>query len=197
MPDYQNVLIFDSRFENGNLRKAAKCNNIEYNLWLENDTNTRGHTQWFYFKVIYKDVPLRAEKKTHRVRFNVMNLAKTASLYEHGMKPWAWSKRQHEKDGTGWHRTCENVSYSVNQIPRRYQVAEAGRRAKNNNRYFKRATNRFLLDANGAGEGAENYYSLSFTYDFEANKDDEVWFAHAIPYTYTDLNEQLVALRDK
>ena len=40
MPDYQNVLIFDSRFENGNLRKAAKLNNIEYNLWLENDTNT-------------------------------------------------------------------------------------------------------------------------------------------------------------
>lgn len=48
------MLIFDSRFESGNLRKAAKVNNIEYNLWLENDLNTKGHTQWFYFKVVYK-----------------------------------------------------------------------------------------------------------------------------------------------
>jgi len=44
IPQQQNVLIFDSRFENGNLRKASKVNNIEYNLWLENDLNTKGHT---------------------------------------------------------------------------------------------------------------------------------------------------------
>ena len=44
IPQMQNVLIFDSRFENGNLRKASKVNNIEYNLWLENDINTKGHT---------------------------------------------------------------------------------------------------------------------------------------------------------
>lgn len=29
-------------------------NNVEYNLWLENDVNTKGHTQWFYFKVLHK-----------------------------------------------------------------------------------------------------------------------------------------------
>lgn len=73
--------MFDSRFEGGNLRKAAKVNNVEYNLWLENDTNTRGHTQWYYFKIVYKDVPLRAEKKVHRIKFNILNLAKTESLY--------------------------------------------------------------------------------------------------------------------
>lgn len=44
VPDMQNCLIFDSRFENGNLRKAAKITNVEYNLWLENDINTRGNT---------------------------------------------------------------------------------------------------------------------------------------------------------
>ena len=73
--------MFDSRFESGNLRKAAKVNNVEYNLWLENDTNTRGHTQWFYFKVVYKDVPQLPEKRTHKIRFNILNLAKTFSLY--------------------------------------------------------------------------------------------------------------------
>jgi hypothetical protein len=54
VPPQENLLIFDSRFESGNLRRAVKVNNIEYNLWLENDLNTKGHIQWFYFKVIYK-----------------------------------------------------------------------------------------------------------------------------------------------
>lgn len=53
VPPLHNMLIFDSRFESGNLRKASKVNNVEYNLWLENDLNTRGHTQWFFFKVVY------------------------------------------------------------------------------------------------------------------------------------------------
>jgi len=26
------------------LRKAVKVNNVEYNLWLDNDLNTKGHT---------------------------------------------------------------------------------------------------------------------------------------------------------
>ena len=68
-------MIFDSRFENGNLRKVAKVNNVEYNLWLENDLNTKGHTQWYYFKVLYKDVALRADKKSHVIKFNILNLA--------------------------------------------------------------------------------------------------------------------------
>ena len=49
------MLIFDSRFESGNLRKASKVNNVEYNLWLDNDINTKGHTQWFYYKVVYRN----------------------------------------------------------------------------------------------------------------------------------------------
>lgn len=44
VPNLRNVLVFDSRFESGNLRKVSKVNNIEYNLWLENDTSTKGHT---------------------------------------------------------------------------------------------------------------------------------------------------------
>jgi cytosolic carboxypeptidase protein 2/3 len=104
-------LIFDSRFENGNLRKVAKVNNIEYNLWLENDLNTKGHTQWYYFKVIYKDIALRAEKKTHKIKFNFLNLAKTSSLYQDGMLPCVWSKKKNEADGTGWFKGGGDVTY--------------------------------------------------------------------------------------
>lgn len=94
IPDIQNVLIFDSRFENGNLRKVAKVSNIEYNLWLENDLNTRGHTQWYFFKVMHQDIVLAADKKAHRVKFNILNLAKTSSLYQTGMKPCIWSRNK-------------------------------------------------------------------------------------------------------
>jgi hypothetical protein len=114
----QNVLIFDSRFENGNLRKASKVNNIEYNLWLENDWNTKGHTQWYYFKVIYKDISLGPEKKVHKIKFNILNLGKTSSLYQEGMIPCIWSKRKYEQTGTGWFRGGSDISYTKNDIPR-------------------------------------------------------------------------------
>ena len=107
-------MIFDSRFENGNLRKAAKVSNIEYNLWLENDMNTRGHTQWYYFKVKYKDITIHADKKVHRIKFNILNLAKTTSLYQQGMKPCIWSRRRQEKEDIGWYRGGDNISYSQN-----------------------------------------------------------------------------------
>ena len=45
---------------------------------------------------------------------------------------------------------------------------------------------RFLQNNNGHGEGTENYFTLSFDYRFEY-PDDEVWFAHAVPYTYTEM----------
>lgn len=98
IPNQQNILIFDSRFENGNLRKVAKVSNVEYNLWLENDLNTKGHTQWYYFKVVYKDIALHADKKNHRVKFNMLNLAKTSSLYQLGMKPCIWSKNKQDEE---------------------------------------------------------------------------------------------------
>ncbi len=43
-----------------------------------------------------------------------------------------------------------------------------------------------MQNNNGHGEGVDNYYTLSFDYKFEYTN-DEVWFAHAVPYTYTDL----------
>ena len=184
MPQQQNVLIFDSRFENGNLRKVAKVNNVEYNLWLENDLNTRGHTQWYYFKVIYKDVALPPHRKTHKIQFNMLNLAKTTSLYQVGMKPCIWSKRRHETEGVDWFRGGEDISYAQNDIPRDTENNNEGHPVKkmhaneNNN-------NAFLYNNNGAGEGVGTYFTLSFTYEFTPNQDDEVWFAHAVPSTYT------------
>ena len=45
------TLLFESRFESGNLYLAQKVSEIEYNLLMQNDINTQGHTQWFFFQV--------------------------------------------------------------------------------------------------------------------------------------------------
>lgn len=41
------TLVFESRFEGGNLRRALRVRPFEYDLVLQPDVNTRGHTQWW------------------------------------------------------------------------------------------------------------------------------------------------------
>lgn len=48
--------------------------------------------------------------------------------------------------------------------------------------------NTFLYNNNGAGEGIETYFTFSFKYEFEPNQNDEVWFAHAIPATFSEIS---------
>ena len=45
------TLIFESRFESGNLRRVVKIGDFEYNLILKYDHNTTAYTQWFYFRI--------------------------------------------------------------------------------------------------------------------------------------------------
>jgi hypothetical protein len=51
-------------------------------------------------------------------------------------------------------------------------------------------SDKFLQKNNGGGEGVDQYYTLSFDYRFESYN-DEVWFAHAVPYTYTEMSRKL------
>ena len=45
------TLLFESRFESGNLLCAFKIEEKNYQLVLQNDTNTIGYLQWFFFLV--------------------------------------------------------------------------------------------------------------------------------------------------
>eukprot|EP00826_Nyctotherus_ovalis_P030193 TRINITY_DN2401_c0_g12_i1.p1 TRINITY_DN2401_c0_g12~~TRINITY_DN2401_c0_g12_i1.p1 ORF type:complete len:233 (+),score=29.15 TRINITY_DN2401_c0_g12_i1:170-868(+) len=60
------TLVFESRFESGNLKLALKKSEKEYDLYVQNDVNTRGNTQWFFFRV-------HNTTKGHRVLFNIKN----------------------------------------------------------------------------------------------------------------------------
>lgn len=72
--DDDNTLIFESRFETGNLRRACKVGDYEYDLILKYDYNTTTYTQWYFFKVANT-------KKGQIYKFNIINLIKPDSSY--------------------------------------------------------------------------------------------------------------------
>ena len=46
------TLVFESRFESGNLKKVKQIDPYEYELYLKNDHGSATNvTQWFYFRV--------------------------------------------------------------------------------------------------------------------------------------------------
>ena len=99
------TLIFESRFETGNLLVAMKISEYEYDLILQNDINTNGHTQWFFFRVANT-------YKGRTVKFNILNLAKPDSLYNYGMRILSYSAcARQSNDELGWHRIGHNINY--------------------------------------------------------------------------------------
>jgi Zinc carboxypeptidase/Cytosolic carboxypeptidase N-terminal domain len=144
IPDDKITLTFNSKFESGNLSKAIKMSDYEYNLMIRSDLNSSGNNHWYYFSVYNP-------RKTS-VTFNIVNMKKNDILYKSGMKPVVLSQKSKENNELLWHRDCVSISY------------------KNNTSNY--------------------YYTLSFTYNFKYES-DLVYFAYAVPYTYTDLSDYL------
>ena len=99
-----NTLVFESRFESGNLRRVVKITDFEYDLHLKNDYGTNGYTQWYFFRV-------SNTRKDKTYRFNIVNLMKPDSNYNQGMKPLIYSCTDAEKKKIGWHRDGFNIAY--------------------------------------------------------------------------------------
>ena len=199
--NYDNLPIFESHFESGNLQlvyytqnledkdntntninnnskindmidptasnNSFNCNNSvnininnntleeieKYELFLHNDTNTSGYTQWFFFRV-------SNVKKGKTINLNIMNFLRKTTKYSNGIKIWVYSQKNFENNNIGWHHTTEEVKYYKNFL-------------------FKLAKGK-----------KDYYYTLSFNYTFKFDN-DEVFFANCLPFTYTDLNKDL------
>ena len=106
------TLIFESRFESGNLRRAIQVYEFEYDLILKPDYNTRGYTQWYYFRI----GNTRAGKT---YRFNIINMMKPDSLYNHGMRPVVYSEIEAKRSGKGWYRGGADICYYQNSMKRK------------------------------------------------------------------------------
>lgn len=125
-------------------------------MFLQNDINTNGHTQWYFFRV--------SNTRSHnKVKFNINNLSKSDSLYNDGMRILAFSFRAKKEKNLGWHRVGTDISYYQNN--------------------YKKENVRFT----------RYYYTFTFTHTFEYDE-DQVYFAHCFPYTYSDLQDDLTKI---
>lgn len=77
--DEEDILVFDQNFECGNLDSVYLHSQYEYNLLMKVDSNTRGYTYWFMFKVSDFRVG-------QTYRFNILNFTRDlAKFYSKGM----------------------------------------------------------------------------------------------------------------
>ncbi|XP_007504416.2 cytosolic carboxypeptidase 3 isoform X2 [Monodelphis domestica] len=107
LEDWENTLIFEARFESGNLQKVVKVTDHEYQLTVRPDLFTNRHTQWYYFQV----TNTQAGKP---YRFTIVNLAKPDSLYNQGMRPLFYSEKEAKINNIGWKRTGDQIKYYRN-----------------------------------------------------------------------------------
>jgi len=80
---------------------------------MQNDTNTTGYNQWFYFSFKNGNNP--------KVKFNIVNFIKKKLMFLDGVKPVGFSLLSHEKNGKGWHSIGSNVEYKKSYINRETQ----------------------------------------------------------------------------
>ncbi|XP_076450580.1 uncharacterized protein LOC143286741 isoform X3 [Babylonia areolata] len=116
--DNDTTLLFESRFESGNLAKAVKVGDYDYELWLRYDLYTNKHTQWFYFRVTNM-------KPNIPYRFTIVNFLKPDSLYNYGMRPCMYSDKEALQNKVGWIRAGQNIKYYRNNL--KYETSKGDR----------------------------------------------------------------------
>ena len=110
-----------------------------------------------------------------KVKFNMLNMTKSKSLYNEGMKVLIYSEKKNEfydsfsqdpanaqADYKGWARGGEDISYFQNNYKREHQASN-----------FQRC-----------------YYTFTFSHTFDYDS-DYVYFAYSLPYTYSNLQDDL------
>ena len=164
------TLVFESRFESGNLLKAIQTARFEYALMLKSDLNTnKPCTQWYYFQV--KNMRANIEYK-----FNIINYVKSDSLYNSGLKPLLYSERANrscndtgrvakgpEEDSDGKASKEDGALGSVNSGREGKQQSKSGWvRIGNNIEYQKNAlTYSSLLNFGNDSESVSLMYPMT------------------------------------
>lgn len=77
---------------------------------MQNDTNTKGYSQWFYFS-------LRNRQNT-KIKINIVNFIKKTLMFLDGVRPVAYSTKANQHQGTQWQFVGDNVSYGKSYITR-------------------------------------------------------------------------------
>jgi hypothetical protein len=91
------ALSFESRFESGNLLRAVRLADREYDVVLRTDPSAMGRvfSQWYFFRVHVPSCSSATGEVMSNVRLNILPWLKKTSLYQEGLQPLVWSTREH------------------------------------------------------------------------------------------------------
>ncbi|CAD8093316.1 unnamed protein product [Paramecium sonneborni] len=92
--------MFNSDFESANLYAAYQIKENEFNLILQDDINTVGYSQWFYFEVNNLQGQL--------LTFHIINLTKEYKSLKQGLSVMI-------KDGPYWQPLQTNIKFKTSQ----------------------------------------------------------------------------------
>lgn len=73
---------------------------------LQNDINTKGYANWFFFKFL--------SKKKKKVTFHIVNIQKNYSFFGFGMRPVFYSYQQSKESSKEWCYGGYNIVYQRN-----------------------------------------------------------------------------------
>ena len=196
-------IIFDSKFESGNLRMAIKLNSDidnEYDLIIRKDYNCEKNYSWFFFSI-------ESDRETD-IKFNILNFIKKKIMFDEKDKIRILVYTKNDK----WTRNTYNVQYYQNNIkicPPWEDKEKNGvnTEEKNINNIFKdkfkedeKNNDMFKIIYKDKGEkedipDTEFFFTLSFCYHVNKNNINmPIYFALCFPYTYTTLQEYLYKL---
>ena len=149
----------------------------EYDLIVKPDINTRGHTQWFYFSVsnTRKGIP---------VKFNLINMYKGDSLYNRGMRPLMYSRRDAgEEEGPS--SAAKGTQSGGGSKSKTTEEEEGPGKGVTGDRVgWRRCGTDVCYYQNHIKRKGGHYYTASFTITFP-HDNDTVYLAYCYPYTYT------------
>lgn len=175
---FDGSLRFDGQFESANLRRAVQVGGCEYNLVLNCDVNTRGHTQWFFFRV-------NGMKANLSYRLNIINFMKCDSLFSSGMRPLLYSERVAEVSQIGWSRCGDDVVYFQNQycavpvLPKRPPPTKKGLASSREASTASLYTLSFLISFPHTGDTAYISQCYPFTYSMQQRGSRHLCDAHS------------------
>ena len=192
-------IVFDSLFEEGNLRMAINLENKnvnEYDVFMRKDYNNEKNYSWFYFSIKCK--------KEGNYKFNILNFVKKKIPFDNNTNVKVLSYNKNDK----WLRNTYNVFYFPNTIPITPQLIlnNNNNPINNTNTNNNINTNSNSISINNNSEDDEkekddnnnsqsSFYTLTFTYYVtKENLNIPIYFSYCYPYTYTSLQDYLYSL---
>ena len=201
-------IIFDSKFESGNLRMAIKLDSDipnEYDLIMRKDYNSEKNYSWFYFSI-------ESDKETD-IKFNILNFIKKKILFDEQNKIRILVYNKNDK----WTRNTYDVQYYQNNInifppgeekdkiinddEKDYDRDEDKEDEKDEEKDDDKDNKNKIRDKDkDKGEkedipDTDYFFTLSFCYHVsKENVNIPIYFSLCFPYTYTTLQEYLYKL---